>query len=257
MARPFPHIDAMMDTQTALAQLQLPTDLTILSLSTPYLTLGDSSSTTKRTSTSSSENRGNATPTILSADLAHYQDLFSKLRFSYVEQVTKERFLKSITAGQPGFVDAAENVALQEQLLVEKAGLKERKREVREIVEALEEQGRQLAGRESAFWLRLEVVLVWSLIMLTSVQDMRAFSCKLLSSGVCPQRSQTWRRPLSGCANLLRRTQIIQNSRSLCNRHESSCPSEKTNWRPSMRRSRRCKQPCRESRRKWNSYKMR
>ena len=140
-----------MDAQAALQQLQLPTDLTILSLSAPYLADRDHSnpSSKKRTSSSSSEHRENATPAILSADLAHYQDLFSKLRFSYVEQVTKERFLRSITAEQPEFVDPAENAELQERLAADKAALKERKAEVREIVEALEEQGRQLAGRES------------------------------------------------------------------------------------------------------------
>ena len=96
----------------------------------------------------SNENRENATPAILSADLAHYQDLFSKLRFSYVEQVTKERFLRAITSEKPEFVDPAENVELRERLAADKTALKERKAEVREIVEALEEQGRQLAGRE-------------------------------------------------------------------------------------------------------------
>lgn len=139
-----------MDAPTALQQLQIPTDLTILSLSAPYLAdpSPSSNNNNKRTSTSSNENRENATPAILSADLAHYQDLFSKLRFSYVEQVTKERFLRSITAQQPDFVDAAENAELQERLTADKAALKERKAEVREIVEALEEQGRQLAGRK-------------------------------------------------------------------------------------------------------------
>lgn len=139
-----------MDPQTALEHLRLPTDLTILSLSAPYLADQTQNNTSNKTRTStSSSDRENATPAILSADLAHYQDLFSKLRFSYVEQVTKERFLRSITAEQPEFVDSSENAQLLERLAGDKAGLKERKREVREIVEALEEQGRQLAGRES------------------------------------------------------------------------------------------------------------
>ena len=89
-----------------------------------------------------------ATPAILSADLVHYQELFSKLRFSYVEQVTKERFLRAITSHPPEFVSASENADLEEKLAVDKAALKERKLEVRELVKELEEQGRQLAGRE-------------------------------------------------------------------------------------------------------------
>lgn len=136
-----------MDAQSALERLQLPTDLTILSLSTPYLD-PTPAITTRTSDSSTTSHRDTATPAILAADLKHYQDLFSKLRFSYVEQVTKERFLRSITAEQPEFVDSAENAELQERLKGEKAALKERKGEVREILEALEGQGRQLAGRE-------------------------------------------------------------------------------------------------------------
>ena len=139
-----------MDIQSALAQLQTPHDLTILWLSRPYFSLASpvSDKANKRQSnTSSNEGRENATPAILAADLAHYQELFSKLRFSYVEQVTKERFLRAITAEQPEFVDAGENAELEERLRDEKAALKERKAEVREMVKDLEEQGRQLANR--------------------------------------------------------------------------------------------------------------
>ena len=137
-----------MDAETALHELQLPTDLTILSLSHPFLAPATETDPVQRNSTSSND-RENSTPAILSADLAHYQDLFTKLRFSYVEQVTKERFLRSITAEQPDFVDASENAELQARLLEDKKALKERKSEVREIIAALEEQGRQLAQRKS------------------------------------------------------------------------------------------------------------
>ena len=65
-----------------------------------------------------------------------------------MEQVTKERFLRAITADQPEFVDASENAELEERLKEEKVALKERKQEVCEIVKELEEQGRQLASRE-------------------------------------------------------------------------------------------------------------
>lgn len=67
------------------------------------------------------------------------------MRFSYVEQVTKERFLRAVTAEQPEFVTAAENAELEERLRGDKSALKQKKQEVREIISALEEQGRQLA----------------------------------------------------------------------------------------------------------------
>jgi len=123
--------------------------LTILSLAAPFLdAIPDGAlETNKRTSNASSNgDRDNATPAILLANLAHYQELFSKLRFSYVEQVTKERFLRAITAEHPEFVHPNENIALEEKLKLDKAVLKEKKEEVRELVRELEEQGRQLAA---------------------------------------------------------------------------------------------------------------
>ena len=140
-----------MDPDQALEQLQATSNLSILHLAEPYLAIPSprSNSANKRSSnTSSNEGRENATPAILAADLTHYQELFSKLRFSYVEQVTKERFLRAITAEHPEFVDPSENAQLEEQLKEQKAGLKEKKQEVRELVKELEEQGRQLAGRK-------------------------------------------------------------------------------------------------------------
>lgn len=142
----------VMDSQSALAELQATRDLSILTLSLPFVdTLNaDGSFQPKRDSNASSpDGREGATPLVLAADLTHYQELFSKLRFSYVEQVTKERFLRAITAEQPDFVDPNENVELENKLKIDKASLKERKEEVRELVRELEEQARSLASRKS------------------------------------------------------------------------------------------------------------
>ena len=141
-----------MEASVALSSLQeTPKDLAILTLSSAYLTSNSASDQPppNRLSnvSSSSSGREGATPAILAADLIHYQELFSKLRFSYVEQVTKERFLRAITAEQPEFVDGSENAELEEKLREDKASLKERKGEVGELVRELEEQGRVLAGR--------------------------------------------------------------------------------------------------------------
>ncbi|KAK3697365.1 hypothetical protein LTR37_017510 [Vermiconidia calcicola] len=136
-----------MDASSALIELQAPQDLTILALSAPCLSPNPTVTPKRNSNASSNDSRENATPAILSADLTHYQELFSKLRFSYVEQVTKERFLRAITAEQPEFIDASENAELEEQLREDKAALKERKQEVREMVRELEEQGRSLASR--------------------------------------------------------------------------------------------------------------
>jgi chromosome segregation ATPase len=139
-----------MDAQAKLSELQHNHQLSILTLSEPYLIAQDAANETSRQrSSNGSSNTGhdNASPAILAADLAHYQELFSKLRFSYVEQVTKERFLRAITADQPEFVDAGENIELEQKLKEDKFALKEKKQEVRDIVKELEEQGRHLAAR--------------------------------------------------------------------------------------------------------------
>jgi hypothetical protein len=125
------------DLSTTLAHLQQPPPLSILKLSNPILHPKDDTS---------------ANPSTLAADLAHYRDLFSKLRFSYVEQVTKERFLRTICAEQPEFATAAENAELQTRLLADKAQLKEKKTEVAEMILALEAQGRELAKRKFSFF---------------------------------------------------------------------------------------------------------
>ena len=141
-----------MESNSAFAFLDHPQSLSILKLAEPILkpTIASQATSSSHVSNTSSQNetQNNSTPAILAADLAHYQDLFSKLRFSYVEQVTKERFLRAITADPPEFVSAEENSSLEEQLKADKIALKEKKQEVREMIVALEEQGRQLSRRE-------------------------------------------------------------------------------------------------------------
>lgn len=87
------------------------------------------------------------TPATLTADLTHYKDLFSKLRFSYLEQVTKEKYLRSIVGDPPLVVSHEDNLLLEEKLAVMKAGLKEKKADVDSLVQEMEEQARDVALR--------------------------------------------------------------------------------------------------------------
>ncbi|KXS94133.1 hypothetical protein AC578_10931 [Pseudocercospora eumusae] len=141
-----------MDPAKALGQLQLqqPQTLSIVNLSEPILNaalIAQSQNTDSQRSSTSFADPKAQTPSTLGADLKHYQELFSKLRFSYVEQVTKERFLRAVVAEQPEFVTAAENAELEEALKGDKEALKQKKTEVREMIGELEEQGRMLARR--------------------------------------------------------------------------------------------------------------
>lgn len=78
------------------------------------------------------------------------QELFSKLRFSYLEQVTKEKFLRAIVGDPPLVVGHNENVELETQLAEVKAELKSRKEEARLMIEEMETKSRELARREFA-----------------------------------------------------------------------------------------------------------
>jgi chromosome segregation ATPase len=125
-------------------------EISILKLSEDISSsLPDPTSTTARTSdiSNSALEATSNTPASLEADLAHYRELFSKLRFSYVEQVTKEKFIRAIIADPPEIVTPAENLALERDNAVAKAQLKALKVDVAATVEQLEERGRELARR--------------------------------------------------------------------------------------------------------------
>lgn len=79
--------------------------------------------------------------------MTHSQELFSKLRFSYLEQVTKEKFIRAIVGDPPLVVEHQENVELEESLAVAKAALKAQKTEVAELVAELEARGRELCRK--------------------------------------------------------------------------------------------------------------
>jgi len=131
-------------------------DLTILKLSEPISSALQSSSAdasgvrTSDISTNSalaSSQSQQPTPSSLEADLAHYQELFAKLRFSYVEQVTKEKFIRAIVGDPPLIVTPQDNADLEASNAEAKATLKALKTSVASLVENLASRGRDLAAR--------------------------------------------------------------------------------------------------------------
>ena len=87
------------------------------------------------------------TPSSLEADLTHYRELFAKLRFSYVEQVSKEKFIRAIVGDPPLIVSPAENADLERRNLAAKAALKALKTEVEDLIRELERRARDLSRR--------------------------------------------------------------------------------------------------------------
>lgn len=72
------------------------------------------------------------------------------MRFSYIEQVTKEKFLRSITSSPPLFIDPADNAVLEQRLAEQKASLKDQKSAVAVQIEQLQEKAKQLVARYDA-----------------------------------------------------------------------------------------------------------
>ena len=143
-------------------------ELSIIRLSEAISAAQQPTDHSKRTSSTSTDSLENHSPAALAADLTHYkvfisksslcdapqftnpsQELFSKLRFSYLEQVTKEKFLRAIVGDPPQTVEHHENIELDAKLVDVKADLKVQKEEVAVLVQELEAKGRALSRRSS------------------------------------------------------------------------------------------------------------
>ncbi|KAI1750465.1 hypothetical protein F4782DRAFT_509169 [Xylaria castorea] len=123
-------------------------EITILKLSEPISTeIAQLQEQSQRTSDISNSSLDATTPASLEADLTHYRELFAKLRFSYVEQVTKEKFIRAIVGDPPLIVSPQENVDLEKQNLEAKATLKALKTEVADMVTELEKKALDLSRK--------------------------------------------------------------------------------------------------------------
>ncbi|RKF59413.1 putative 60s ribosomal protein l37 protein [Erysiphe neolycopersici] len=138
--------DSLNDAIKSLEQIQGQQELTIIKLSEPFSELLAECLSKQRVSDDdvSTEVFDGPTPATLETDLVHYKELFAKLRFSYLEQVTKEKFIRAIVGDPPLVVEHQENVELEESLAEKKFALKSLKTEVAELVIELEKKGREL-----------------------------------------------------------------------------------------------------------------
>ncbi|UKZ76717.1 hypothetical protein TrVFT333_004426 [Trichoderma virens FT-333] len=129
-----------------LRRLQSNNELSIIKLSESIST-STPNDTLQRISDASNTSLDGPSPTSLDADLIHYKELFAKLRFSYVEQVTKEKFIRAIVGDPPLIVTLQENLDLERENAEAKAQLKNLKLEVADLVSDLEKRGRELSQR--------------------------------------------------------------------------------------------------------------
>lgn len=141
-----PHEVDLEDVLTQLKGLQSRQDISIVRLSEPIKSSA-SQDIRQRNSDASNSSLDGPTPASLAADLAHYAELFAKLRFSYVEQVSKEKFIRAIVGDPPLIVTMQENLDLEKENAAAKSQLKALKTEVADMVLELEKQGRSLSQR--------------------------------------------------------------------------------------------------------------
>lgn len=140
------------DVLRTLDDLQSTHEISIIKISEPIsnstpLHDDEAAAARQRTSDASNASLDAPTPASLDADLAHYRELFAKLRFSYVEQVTKEKFIRAIVGDPPLIVTMQENLDLEKENAAAKSELKALKLEVADMVAELESRGRALSRR--------------------------------------------------------------------------------------------------------------
>lgn len=127
---------------------QNPANLTLLKLSEPLLTPHSDNQQHRTSDASATSPLQTPTPNTLTNDLQHYRSLFTKLRFSYTEQVTKEKFLRYLVSSTPvEHVSPTANAELERQLGEVKETLRAQKRAVDEEVNTIEVHARELARR--------------------------------------------------------------------------------------------------------------
>ncbi|OAR04798.1 hypothetical protein LLEC1_03244 [Akanthomyces lecanii] len=193
------------DALKALTRHQAHHEISIIKLSEP-ITSYTAQEPRQRTSDASNTSLEGPTPASLEADLVHYSELFSKLRFSYVEQVTKEKFIRAIVGDPPLIVSMQENLELEKHNLEAKAELKNLKQDVASMVEDLEHKARELSQKYESIQLdkaRLEELP-------KRIHGLQAQVAELKSSGATANANPDMNLPLPKTRHLVSRRQAEQ-----------------------------------------------
>ena len=125
--------------------------------------------------------------------------MFGKLRFSYVEQVTKEKFLRSITDSPPRLVEAVDNDAKEKEILALKTALKDHKADVAHILQQLEAKGRDLSLRYEGVSLRTQHLA----LLPVEIEGLEASIEKLTKEQLTPSANPELALPLPDTVRLL------------------------------------------------------
>lgn len=116
-----------------------------------------------------------------------------------MEQVTKEKFLRSITDNPPRLVEAIDNDAKEKDILALKAALKEHKEEIADILQQLEARGRDLSLRYQGVSLRTQDLTA----LPVEIQNLEASIDRLKEEQLTPSTNPELALPLPDTVNLL------------------------------------------------------
>ncbi|KAI5846825.1 hypothetical protein BZA05DRAFT_475842 [Tricharina praecox] len=145
MATPSPPPAATNDLPSVLSKLE-SARLTLQTLTSSIESFPPPSSLPYDAGNSDDDTRAVSTyPGTLCTELEHYKELFSQLRFSYLEQMTKEKFLRYVTEEPPKIHEAEENAAREAELKSAKESLQRCKKKVDETLREIDEVGARLA----------------------------------------------------------------------------------------------------------------
>lgn len=189
----------------SLTRHQAQHEISIIKLSEP-ITSHTPQEPRQRTSDASNSSLEGPTPASLEADLAHYSELFSKLRFSYVEQVTKEKFIRAIVGDPPLIVSMQENLDLEKENLDAKAELKNLKQDVAKMVEDLERKAHELSQQYEH--IQLEQARLEELPQ--KVKDIQVHVARLKASRATADSNPEMNLPLAKTRHLVTRRQAEQ-----------------------------------------------
>ncbi|KAM3498590.1 hypothetical protein MY10362_008099 [Beauveria mimosiformis] len=193
------------DVLMALTRHRAQQEISIIKLIQP-ITNYEAHEPRQRSSDVSNSYLEGPTPASLEADLAHYSELFSKLRFSYVEQVTKEKFIRAIVGDPPLIVSMRENIELEKHNMEAKAELKNLKLDVASMIVGLEGKARELSQKYEC--IQLEAARLGEIPM--KLHDLRTQVAESKSSRATADSNPDMNLPLTKTRQLVSRRQAEQ-----------------------------------------------
>lgn len=90
--------------------------------------------------------RVNPRPQLIDKDIEFQRENFYNLKLAYLEQETKEKFVRAVVSDPPLVIEASDIGRIESENNAKKAGLKKQKQECKDMQQQLEEMSRYVCG---------------------------------------------------------------------------------------------------------------